>query len=556
MYSQYSAVDSIKHLKEISDSERIQLHIAVAKKYIEEGLRYNKNFKDSVEIIENLNEALLLAETNKDIYGQARVLLTKAEFFRSIEDYDSLIYYAKQVLKLNKVNIPDITARANFLMSIGWKVLGNYDNAVECINRGMEACKLGNNAEQEILLVLALSEIYNEQQEYQKVIDLILPLKFKIDTTSNEKNILAFFNTLAIACKNTGRNDEAISHYNTCMQLGIVQGHQHLKAIMQTNIGLLYVQLDSLDKALQFQNKALYNARKIGSNRLLTGILINLGETYLAARQYENAIRYTKEGLDSAENLDQYFKREGEHNLALAYEAQEKYKLAYKHLKVYNDIKDSLTVIENNKLIEDLNVQYQTKLKEEEIEKLSAKDRVNQLKIAKQRLSLFIGGIIISFMVIVYIILKKNYNKQKQIIELNYEMGIKYHIANSQRSNTTIDDNLKKEILEKFEQLMQKDKLYKDSKINLNDIANNIGTNRTYLSGVINEYYNENFNTLINSFRINDARIILADPKNNIPIKALASDLGFSSLSAFYRSFKSATGITPAELRTRAINRS
>jgi AraC-like DNA-binding protein len=557
IYSQVSHIDNLKDkvIESISDSERITLHIAIAKEYITAGLFDNRKFNDSI-IFKHLNSAYLLAIANNDISGQAEVLLSNADFSRIRENYDSLIYYAKKAMEINIENIADINCKAYFLISIGWKVLGKYDNAVESIYHGIEACKLCNNSEQEVMLLLSLCELYNEKKEYQKVIDLILPLKGKFDSTSNEKNKLVFFNAIAIAYKNTNKSEKALKYYNLCMNLGIVEDQLHLKAILQTNIGLLYAQLDSLDKALLFQNNALKNARKVGSERLLSGILIDIGETYLSAKKYASAIRYTKEGLKIAKNLDRYFIREGEHNLALAYEAQENYKMAYKHFINYTNLKDSLTIVENEKLIEDLQVRYQTKHKEEEIEKLSTRNQLNNLVIAKQRLSLFIGGIIIMFMIIIYFTLKKNYNKQKRIIELNYEIGKEFSNSSNQRANNFIDDNLKCEIIEKFEQVLNEEKIYKNPKVNLNDVANKIGTNRTYLSGIINDCYHENFSSLINRYRITDARIILINGNNDKPIKAIAIDLGFSSLSAFYRSFKSTTGITPAELRARAIKRS
>ena len=59
-----------------------------------------------------------------------------------------------------------------------------------------------------------------------------------------------------------------------------------------------------------------------------------------------------------------------------------------------------------------------------------------------------------------------------------------------------------------------------------------------------------NFNTYLNSYRIQEATEILADPLNaSTPILNVAMEVGFNSLAPFNRAFKAATGLTPREFR-------
>ena len=53
----------------------------------------------------------------------------------------------------------------------------------------------------------------------------------------------------------------------------------------------------------------------------------------------------------------------------------------------------------------------------------------------------------------------------------------------------------------------------------------------------------------INSYRIKEAIRILSDPSDNTPLKAIAIDLGFNSMSTFYKLFQTSVGMTPSLYR-------
>ncbi|MDE7147413.1 MAG: helix-turn-helix domain-containing protein, partial [Duncaniella sp.] len=80
--------------------------------------------------------------------------------------------------------------------------------------------------------------------------------------------------------------------------------------------------------------------------------------------------------------------------------------------------------------------------------------------------------------------------------------------------------------------------------------AEMLGTNRTYLSKAINESTGKTFTQIVNDYRIREAIAQISDLETDKPLKLICSDVGFSSLSTFYSSFQSITGMTPARYRS------
>ncbi len=91
---------------------------------------------------------------------------------------------------------------------------------------------------------------------------------------------------------------------------------------------------------------------------------------------------------------------------------------------------------------------------------------------------------------------------------------------------------------------------YKDTDITLGKLSKNLSLTPHVLSRVINEQLGCNFNDFINSYRVDEAKKMLSDPrKNNITIAGIAYDCGFNTLSAFNTAFKKFTGLTPSQFR-------
>lgn len=94
------------------------------------------------------------------------------------------------------------------------------------------------------------------------------------------------------------------------------------------------------------------------------------------------------------------------------------------------------------------------------------------------------------------------------------------------------------------------DKGYTAEKITLALLAQEIGTNRSYLSSYINHNYSCCFSDWINGLRLEYAKQLMADYPSMTLVETAQSS-GFSSISYFSKLFKQAYGIPPSEYKRR-----
>lgn len=115
---------------------------------------------------------------------------------------------------------------------------------------------------------------------------------------------------------------------------------------------------------------------------------------------------------------------------------------------------------------------------------------------------------------------------------------------------TKLDEFELDEILKNLLQVMEEEKPYLNSELNLMRLAKVINTTPHKLSQIINTHFNKNFFEFVNSYRIMEAVNLLNDPAYDAEkIMSIAYDCGFNSKSSFFSVFKKVMNQTPSEFR-------
>ena len=107
-------------------------------------------------------------------------------------------------------------------------------------------------------------------------------------------------------------------------------------------------------------------------------------------------------------------------------------------------------------------------------------------------------------------------------------------------SSNPWDDSL----LTRFQTVMLNEQLFLQPSLSLQDIAERLHTNKTYISKLVNHSYNMSFPELLNSLRIDYAKQYIRNHPN-AKQEEIARACGFLSASSFNNVFRKITGMTP-----------
>ena len=214
-----------------------------------------------------------------------------------------------------------------------------------------------------------------------------------------------------------------------------------------------------------------------------------------------------------------------------------------------------------------------------ENERISLQNEVQrkELELMESRTDTMIVAIVLSIIVVAFIVFYFVYRKQNRL----YRRMVEYHQALlnqevreekkpslaepetpvseqeteeaatvAEESSVSRDEVRNRELWKRLSELMDKEHIYRQKDISLEKIAELLGTNRTYASNVLNQFSGDTFYNFIHKRRIKEASMRLSGPDGqSVSLKELAFDLGYNSLSSFYRAFQREIGCSPSKYR-------
>lgn len=122
----------------------------------------------------------------------------------------------------------------------------------------------------------------------------------------------------------------------------------------------------------------------------------------------------------------------------------------------------------------------------------------------------------------------------------------KFHLPEDELQNT----------IEKMSLFMDKHKPYLNQNYSIHDLSRDIDVPVYQLSPIINNYYQSNFNTWLNKFRVEYfIQISQRDDMKGLTLDAIAKESGFTNRTTFTNAFKKEKGTTPGQfVKTHSIS--
>lgn len=96
---------------------------------------------------------------------------------------------------------------------------------------------------------------------------------------------------------------------------------------------------------------------------------------------------------------------------------------------------------------------------------------------------------------------------------------------------------------------------YRDVNYSAKRLAEDIKTNTRYLSAALQLHYGCNYSVLVNRMRVEDAKLMLADPESTMTMEDISISCGFANRQSFYTAFGKYAGMAPKEYRRQMMER-
>lgn len=480
----------------------------------------------------------------------------------------------EKVSKKNLLNAYDIAiySKNDSALSIVYGALGQYSanidtdyyRAIQWLFKGISLARKHNYQQQYALLLSKLASIYYLKRD-------IAGLKYAQESydLGHEMNDPSIIYQGAI---NTAymyfmlkQNDKATKYVMEAEKL-IKENEFYDQANTYNLLGNLLSELKEYPQAMNYYKEAM-NDKKSSPTASVVYAHIGYAKVLMAQNRYKEAIKILKQGLAiSFARTNAVHRSAIYETISQCYEKLNQFDNALQYYKVFRYENDSVFNKDKERDLSELRFKYDTERQENQIKQGRIEVVQKEKRIQQQTFILII--IVIVLLLLYYLYRRKNRlyisivkqnqeaikreNDMQRHIE-DLEQRCKAEVNSEKYAASSLSEEKSDELFRVLERTMREKKIYKDNMLTKEKVADLLGTNRTYLSRIINEQSNLSFTHYINSFRIEEAVRLLSDPDNDTPLKAISAELGFNSISTFYSLFQSSIGMTPSQYRRKVI---
>ena len=427
-----------------------------------------------IKKIDSLNLEL---KRTTDPVKKIDILLNISRLYMRLNQDSSLIYSQKALIY--SVELKDTVHIALSKQRIGkiYITSGKYKSADKMLKESAELFKIKNDSLNYAMVLSDLSKVQNFEGDYNNAIKSLIGARTvlrKLNDINREAQIL---NKLGSLYYTLNQYDKAIECFNYALDIMIKEGYKPAISALYINIGNVYSDMGENEtndikktalckRAETYYRKALPIKKEINDIKGLGICLLNIGLNYSRMQKYELAEEYLSEAVEickktnnlsdlyiSYHNLAYNYVNNNEHSKALKYaeivsvaditdqfelgiklksanhyllaqiyKQQNKNKKAIFHYEEYVKLKDSMYNTELIKSVNELEIKYQTELKDRENKLLIQENDIQKLHIQKNNIRvivLFISFLSAFFSIIIillYIRQRRLKTKQKTVL--------------------------------------------------------------------------------------------------------------------------------------------
>jgi len=486
-----------------------------------------------------------------DYIAKGKALYKSDKYAESIDFFDRARVIAVGLKNDSLIGVIDIRKGHSFLLS------GNNEQALDAYYSALAITEKTGNVNQQVRANSGLILVLKRMNQLDKAYTIASQILQSIDNTSysNTRTHVEILTTISDIYLALEHYQEVLSFAEKGIKISKSLSFREGLIDFYIKKGMIFYYEKKYEDSFTYLLKAqdILDEGKI-SNAFFPFVNINyfLASCYYEQGNFDNAINQLQKTIKSLKEEDLIRPLVAQSYLLLAncYGEKRDYEKALyynnEYLRIHKGFQEN-----RDEIVYAIYKKDNQKL-EDKINKLKAKNVINQQTRRYIILVLFILLFVLAFIVFNYKKKQKNNKKifdglMSQVSQLETERIINFDKTKKTYKKLTIDEEKVSQILKRLDKL-ERERYFLRLDCNLRDIAKKVKTNHTYLSKIIHTYKEKNFTDYINDLRIEYAVKRLKEDRKfrSFSIKSIANEIGYKSDYSFAKHFKAKTGLNPS----------
>ncbi len=361
-------------------------------------LQYHISAKDSINIVRTLKPLVNTLREEKK-HKEASQLL------------HATIEYAREADRLNLLN----------LLGQTYIEMTDYDSAMSQYKQLLHESEIADNKRYQGFALNNIGYIFYQNNDLGKALDYhqrALAIRLK---TGEEKRIGTSYNNIGLVFFHMDSLNSSLEYYMRALQLFRNAEYSLAESNVLNNIGNIYLELGNYQAALDYHGQGLKIRMRDNDQRGVGESFKNIAEIYIRSGNFIQAEIAINEGMAQARVVHSaHLIKEFYYLLYRLGNAKGDPEVALQSYINYIRIKDSLTGIESQIRIAELEIQYQSEKKEQQIKILDRDKKIAQSEL-RNRNYILIGIFIVFLLAIFILVLFIRQNRFKSSLKIEQE---------------------------------------------------------------------------------------------------------------------------------------
>jgi signal transduction histidine kinase len=411
-----------------------------------------------------------------------RILNDLSWYYKNINADTAVIYARAALTHSSKERYKKLIGDSYNSLGSAKQALGEYDSALSFLELAIQAkAEIGDSASTPGVMN-NIGIIYDEKGDYDKALNAYFRGLRVAEQTKNETMQAYILSNIGIVYKKQKQYDKVLEYYNTALNLYKKLNSTFGITVTSGNIGSMLLQTHDYEKSIIYSQTAKRGYEALGYVRYVPYTLGNIAIAYDSLHQRELAednyitafTEHSKfandyEATYNAKNLVFFYLKNGEIQkanlyapkaIALAkkigakemlrdsydamsriYARMGKFQDAYRYQAKYTALKDSLFEEGRTKTVFELQIKYDSEVKERKLSEQKALLAINELQLQESNNRVLILASSSIFLLVVGILFYQNQKARRRKIE--QEASFKLQLAEVKLENEIQQDRIR-----------------------------------------------------------------------------------------------------------------
>ncbi|WP_370088763.1 tetratricopeptide repeat protein [Ekhidna sp.] len=333
--------------------------------------------------------------------------------YRNAGDFKTGLLHSDTAFHLSETR--KVKANSYHNKAVCYRYLGEYDSAISYNLKALKIFEEEGDLKEQAIVLNSLGVVNMKSGDFDRAL-YYYNKTLEINTGEDVDNFSDVLNNIAIIYANTGKLDSSEMYFRKSLNYEIEVNN--LKGISAglNNLGALKYYQQDLDSSVIYFQRSLQIDKKLGDKQGIPAVMGNIAEVAkengafnLAEAYLDSSILLSRE-IGSKRDLENaYLNKSG------LYQAKGDFEKAFDNLLISKAYADSLISEEKNKAIVELETQYETEKKEQQISLQEAQLAEQEATISRNRIALIASISALIFLVIIGALWRNRLRKKQQL---------------------------------------------------------------------------------------------------------------------------------------------